>query len=78
MYYDIFITIVIIFVIGVAAGWIGFGVYKLVVHYKAKNQPEEKPEETTEHLKKVKDSFEDYTRKLASFKRKTYKREDLQ
>ena len=62
----------------VALGWIGYGMWRLRENHIEKNRPEEKAGETTEHLTKVKDSFEDYTKRLANFERKNYKREELE
>ncbi len=61
----------------VALGWIGYGVWRFREDYLEKSRPEEKEEDTTEHLTKVKDSFEDYTKQLEGFKRKNYTREEL-
>jgi hypothetical protein len=55
-----------------AIGWIIYGVWRLIENYREKRRP--KP--TTKHLGEVKKSFDDYTKKLADFKKPTYKPED--
>ena len=66
MFKIIMITAVII----LAMGWIAYGIWRYKTYVDEKNNPEE----TTEHLKKVKSGFAEYTKKLANFKKKPYER----
>lgn len=59
-----------------AIGWVAYGIYEYRARLQEKKNPKPKP--GTEHLQKVKDSFDDYTKQLESFERKTYKREELE
>jgi len=63
--------VIITGVIIVAMGWIAYGVWRIITHYTEKN----KPKPTTEHLEKVKKSFDDYTKKMENYKRKPYERQ---
>ena len=65
-----FKTLVIPLAIIVVIGWAAYGAWKIINHYKEKNKPEQK----TKHLENVKDSFDDYTRKLANYKKTPYER----
>ena len=66
-----FKIIIITAVVMLAIAWIAYGIWRYRIYLSEKDQP--KP--TTEHLEKVKKSFEEYTKKLKDYKRKTYKRE---
>ena len=61
----------IIAIMILAIGWSAYGVWRAVIHFTEKN----KPKPTTEHLQKVRKSFDEYAKKLESYKRKTYNRE---
>jgi len=63
--------VIITGVIIVAMGWIAYGVWRIITHYTEKD----KPKPTTEHLEKVKKSFDDYTKKMENYKRKPYERQ---
>ena len=71
-------------VIGIAAGllaigWIGYGIWCWREDKLEKEAPEiAREKKEPEHLKEVRESFDDYTEKLAGFKRKTYEKEDLE
>ena len=65
--YKILIPVAII----VAIGWIAFGIWKIKIYLEEKD----KPKRTTKHLQKVKDSFEDYTKKMGEYKLKPHERE---
>jgi hypothetical protein len=54
-----------------AIGWAAYGVWRIITYFTEKN----KPKPTTEHLQKVRKSFDEYAKKLQSYERKTYKRE---
>ena len=58
----------------VALGWIVYGIWL----YKERKEEEKMPEEEkkTEHLKKVKSSFEDYAKKMAEYKLKPHERKE--
>ena len=64
MFKVLMITAVIILIIG----WIGYGAWVFVKYRREKDKPQEK----TEHLEKIKKSFDDYTKKLQDYKRKPY------
>jgi len=66
-----FKIVMIAAVIIMAIAWIAYGVWRYRTYLSEKG----KPKPTTEHLEKVRKSFEEYTKKLKNFKRKPYKRE---
>jgi uncharacterized protein YxeA len=70
---DFTYKILIAGVIIVIVGWIAYGIwwYKKV-YLEEKKEPGKK----TEHLEKVKKSFEDYTKKMAEYKLKPYERKE--
>ncbi|MGA1980297.1 MAG: hypothetical protein ABSG99_07040 [Sedimentisphaerales bacterium] len=70
---DFAYKILIAGVIIVIVGWIAYGIW----WYKIKQEEKREPEKKTEHLDKVKKSFEDYTKKIAEYKLKPYERKDL-
>jgi predicted negative regulator of RcsB-dependent stress response len=57
----------------VVAGWIAYGIWRYKTYLQGKNEPERK----TEHLDKVKKSFEEYTKKMEQYKLRPYERKDL-
>ncbi len=59
-------------IIIVGTGWIIYGVWEMIDRRKEKTRP--KP--TTEHLQKVKKSFDDYTKKMESYQLKPYERKE--
>jgi len=63
-----FKVLMIIAVIIVIIGWIGYGAWAFVTYRREKDKPQKK----TEHLEKIRESFDDYTRKLQDYKRKPY------
>jgi cytoskeletal protein RodZ len=71
---DISYTWVIIGVVIVVLGWIGFGVWKYLEYRKEQQIPPEEKVQKTEHLDKVKKSFEDYAKKMTDFKLKPYEK----
>jgi uncharacterized membrane-anchored protein YhcB (DUF1043 family) len=54
----------------VAGGWIAYGIWRYKIYQEEKKEPGRK----TEHLEKVKKSFEDYTKKMEEYKLKPYER----
>jgi hypothetical protein len=54
----------------VALGWIAYGIW----WYKLQQEEKKHPNKKTEHLEKVKKSFEDYAKKIADYKLKPYER----
>jgi plastocyanin domain-containing protein len=58
----------------IAIGWIGYGVWWYLEYKREKSRP--KP--TTEHLKQVRSSFDEYIKKMEKFEKKVYKREELE
>jgi heme/copper-type cytochrome/quinol oxidase subunit 2 len=67
MYKIVMITLSTIMVIA----WIVYGIYRLVVYFRDKN----KPERTTEHLRQVRGSFDEYMKKLEKYEKKPYDRQ---
>ena len=67
---DIPYTMVIVGAIIVAGGWIAYGIWRYKTYQEEKNEPERK----TEHLDKVRKSFEEYTKKMGEYKLKPYER----
>ena len=65
-----FKIVMIVAVIIMAIAWIAYGVWRYRMHLSEKDGA--KP--TTEHLEKIRNSFEEYTKKLKNFKRKPYER----
>jgi heme/copper-type cytochrome/quinol oxidase subunit 2 len=65
---DIPYTMVIIGVVIVAAGWAAYGIWR----YKEYKEEKKEPEKKTEHLDKVKRSFEEYTKKMKEYELKPY------
>ena len=56
----------------VALGWAGYGIWLYKVRQEEKKQPNKK----TEHLEKVKKSFEDYAKKMAEYQLKPRERKE--
>ena len=54
----------------VAGGWIAYGIWR----YKTYQEEKKEPGRKTEHLEKVKKSFEEYTKKMEEYKLKPYER----
>lgn len=69
---DITYKILIAAVIIVIVGWIAYGIWWYRVLQEEKKQPNKK----TEHLEKVKKSFEDYAKKMAEYKLKPHERKE--
>jgi len=56
----------------VALGWIGYGIWE----WRMRKLEKEQPPVRSEGYKKATDSVSDYAKKLAEFKKPTYKRDD--
>jgi flagellar basal body-associated protein FliL len=69
---DISYTWIIVGAIIVALGWVAYGIW----WYKERQEEKKQPEKKTEHLNKVKKSFEEYTRKMGEYKLKPYERKE--
>jgi flagellar basal body-associated protein FliL len=69
---EISYIILIAGVIIVALGWVAYGIWWYKVQQEEKKQPNKK----TEHLEKVKKSFEEYTKKMGEYKLKPYERKE--
>jgi H+/gluconate symporter-like permease len=67
---DITYKILIAGAIIVALGWAAYGIW----WYKVLQEEKKEPQKKTEHLDKVKKSFEEYTKKMAEYKLKPYER----
>lgn len=63
-----FKTVMITTAVIVALGWIAYGLWEIIIRHMEKN----KPKQTTEHLQKVKKSFDDYTKKMENYELKPY------
>jgi len=66
-----FKIVMIIAVVVLALGWIAYGIWS----YRERIEEKKRPKPTTEHLEKVKDSFDEYAKKMENYKKPTYKRE---
>ena len=66
-----FKIVMIAAVVILAVGWIAYGVWRIRTYRSEKD----KPKPTTEHLQEKKKTFEEYTKKLADYKRKPYERQ---
>jgi heme/copper-type cytochrome/quinol oxidase subunit 2 len=64
--------ILLIAAIIVGIGWIAYGIWD----YRERKREEAEPTKSTEHLEKVKKSFEEYTKKMEEYKLKPYERKD--
>lgn len=68
MFRIIWITAAVI----LAAGWIIYGVWRIIDYFQEKKRP--KP--TTKHLQQIKKSFDEYAKKMEDYKKPTYKRDE--
>ena len=66
-----FKIIIISAIVILAIGWIAYGAWRIKTYFDEKG----KPEPTTKHLQTKRKSFEEYTKKLADYKRKPYERQ---
>ena len=66
-----FWTIWIIAASVAAAGWVGYWIWNYIEDQKEKKRP--KP--AAKQVEQVKKSFEEYTKKMESYQKPTYKRE---
>ena len=69
---DLFWKIIIAGAVLVALGWIVYGIWEWREHKLEK----ERPKVRSERYQQASSSVEDYAKKLAEFKKPTYKRED--
>lgn len=67
-----FRTIWIIAAITLAIAWVIYGIWRIIDYIQEKKRPKPK----TKHLQQVKKSFEEYEKKMANYKKPTYKRDD--
>jgi hypothetical protein len=56
----------------VGLGWIAYGIYE----YRERKLEKQRPKERSERYKQATSSVADYAKKLAEFKKPTYKRDD--
>lgn len=68
----LFWTLIIIGAVLVGLGWIAYGIYD----YRQRKLEKQRPRERSERYKQATDSVADYAKKLAEFKKPTYKRDD--
>ena len=66
--------IMIVGTIMVVGGWITYGIWRYKISLDEKKNPAPKPR--SEHLEKVQNSFKDYAKKMAEYKRKPYERDE--
>ena len=66
-----FKIVMIIAVVVLVLGGIAYGIWS----YRDRIEEKKRPKPTTEHLEKVKDSFDEYAKKMENYKKPTYKRE---
>ena len=52
----------------IVLGWIAYGIYTYLENKKEKNMPKRR----SQHFNKVKNSFDDYAKKMAEFEKKKY------
>jgi ABC-type glycerol-3-phosphate transport system permease component len=65
-------TVIIVFAILVALGWLAYWIWTIVARFKSEEEPEEPPK----NLQEKKKSFENYIDKLKNYELKPYKRKD--
>jgi type VI protein secretion system component VasK len=68
----LFWTLLILAAAAVAVGWIGYGIWE----WRMRKLEKEQPKERSERYEKAQDSVSDYAKKLAEFKKPTFKRDD--
>jgi hypothetical protein len=68
----LFWKLMIAAVVLVALGWIAYGIYE----YRERKLEKERPKERSERYKQATNSMTDYAKKLAEFKKPTYKRDE--
>lgn len=56
----------------VVVGWIAYGIWE----WRMRKAEKEQPKERSERYQQATDSVSDYAKKLAEFKKPTYKRDD--
>ena len=66
-----FKIVIIVAIVILAMGWIAYGIWRFRTHLSEKD----KPRPTTERLQEARKSFEEYTKKMANYKRKPYERQ---
>jgi flagellar basal body-associated protein FliL len=68
----LFWTLLIVGSVIVALGWIAYGIYE----YRERKLEKQRPKERSERYRQTTDSMTEYAKKLAEFKKPTYKRDD--
>jgi len=68
----LFWKLMIAAVVLVAIGWIAYGIYE----YRERKLEKERPKERSERYKQATNSMTEYAKKLAEFKKPTYKRDE--
>jgi predicted negative regulator of RcsB-dependent stress response len=69
---DLFWKIIIAGTVLVAIGWIAYGIWE----WRERKLEKEQPKVRSERYQQASSSVADYAKKLAEFKKPTYKRED--
>jgi hypothetical protein len=69
---DLFWKIIIAGSVLVAIGWIAYGIWE----WRERKLEKERPKVRSERYQQASNSMADYAKKLAEFKKPTYKRED--
>ena len=70
----LFWMLIIIAAVLVALGWIAYGIW----NWRQNKLEEQMPKPRSERYKQAKNSMAEYAKKLAEFKKPTYKRDDSQ
>jgi hypothetical protein len=68
----LFWTLLIIGSAIVGLGWIAYGIYE----YRERKLEKQRPKERSERYRQATNSMTEYAKKLAEFKKTTYKRDD--
>jgi hypothetical protein len=68
----LFWKLMIVAVVLLALGWIAYGIYE----YRERKLEKERPKERSERYKQATNSMADYAKKLAEFKKPTYKHDE--
>ncbi len=67
-----FWKMIIIAAVVLAGGWIAYGIYE----YRERKLEKQRPKERSERYNQATSSVAEYAKKLAEFKKPTYKRDD--
>jgi type VI protein secretion system component VasK len=68
----LFWALLVLAAVVVAVGWLAYGIWE----WRMRKLEKEQPKERSERYQQATDSVSDYAKKLAEFKKPTYKRDD--